>query len=190
MAAARVLLVGGSGLLGAPAARTLRDAGHDVTVVSRGRRGVVDGVRHESADRADAAAFARAAGRGPLDLVVDFLAYGGDGTVQRVLDRLAPKNGDNIQLALIGPTQVRAEPFRIIQGKIQNALLVTFTNGTALFLLARHAAAKQTLKNVAWVHLHWIGCRFAPPRNVELVSARVAGVALAGLASLVTAQLQ
>lgn len=77
MAASRVLLLGGSGLLGGPVARALRDAGHAVTVVSRGRRGVAGGVRHLEADRTDARALAGALRGERFDLAVDFLAYRG-----------------------------------------------------------------------------------------------------------------
>lgn len=84
MGAARVLLIGGSGLLGTPAARTLRNAGHDVTVVSRGRHGLVPGVRHVRADRAGGAAFAAPLRGERFDLVVDFLAYDG-AAVEQVL---------------------------------------------------------------------------------------------------------
>jgi len=84
MGAARVLLLGGSGLLGTPAARALRDAGHVVTVVSRGRRGVADGVRHIEADRADSHVLAGALRGERFDLAVDFLAYHG-GDVDQVL---------------------------------------------------------------------------------------------------------
>lgn len=77
MGAARVLLIGGSGLLGTPAARTLRDAGHDVTVVSRGRRDLVPGVRHVEADRAGGAAFTAPLRGERFDLAVDFLAFDG-----------------------------------------------------------------------------------------------------------------
>lgn len=79
MSASRVLLFGGSGLLGAPAARALRDAGHQVTAVSRGRRAAVEGIRHVTAERADPIALAGALHGERFDLAVDFLAYrGGD----------------------------------------------------------------------------------------------------------------
>jgi nucleoside-diphosphate-sugar epimerase len=84
MGSARVLLLGGSGLLGAPAALALREAGHDVTVVSRGLRGAVPGVRAVGADRSDARALADALRGERFDLAVDFLAYRG-GDVDQVL---------------------------------------------------------------------------------------------------------
>ena len=84
MARARVLLLGGSGLLGAPAARVLRDAGHEVTVVSRGRREPVAGVRSLAAERDDARGLAGALRGERFDLAVDFLAYRG-GDVDRAL---------------------------------------------------------------------------------------------------------
>lgn len=76
--AARVLLLGGTGLLGAPAARALRNAGHDVTVLSRGSRGTPEGVRWIEADRTHAADFAAALDGESFDLAVDFLAFRGD----------------------------------------------------------------------------------------------------------------
>ena len=79
MGAARVLLLGGTGSLGTPAARALRDAGHDVTVLSRGRRGTPEGVRWIEADRANAEALSGALRGERFDLAVDFLAFrGGD----------------------------------------------------------------------------------------------------------------
>jgi nucleoside-diphosphate-sugar epimerase len=78
MGAARVLLLGGTGLLGGPAARALRDAGHDVTVLSRGRRGTPEGVRWIEADRTDVQALAGALRGERFDLAVDFLAFRGD----------------------------------------------------------------------------------------------------------------
>lgn len=85
MAVARVLLLGGTGLLGAASARALRDAGHDVTVVSRGQRAGLPGVRALAADRADPQALDAALRGGRFDLAVDFLAYRG-ADVDGVLD--------------------------------------------------------------------------------------------------------
>lgn len=82
----RVLLLGGSGLLGAPAARALLAAGHAVAVLARGRRGVPAGVESLVADRrADDPSFATALRGRHFDLTVDFLAYVAS-DVARVLD--------------------------------------------------------------------------------------------------------
>lgn len=75
MSVARVLLLGGSGLLGRHAAHALVRAGHDVTVLSRGRRGLPEGARTIAADRRDPAALAAALRGGTYDFAVDFLVY-------------------------------------------------------------------------------------------------------------------
>ncbi len=77
MAVARVLLLGGSGLLGAPAARALREAGHEVAVASRGRHAPVEGVRRVAVDRTDPRSLASALRGERFDLAVDFLAFRG-----------------------------------------------------------------------------------------------------------------
>ena len=81
----RILLLGGSGVLGEPAARALRAAGHRVTVVTRGGRPVPEGVDLRVADRRDAGDLARALAGQTFDLTVDFLAYT-DADVVRLLD--------------------------------------------------------------------------------------------------------
>ncbi len=71
----RVLLLGGSGLLSAATVRAFVRAEADVTVVSRGRRPVPDGVTALVADRSEPESM-RAALRGrAFDFTVDFLAY-------------------------------------------------------------------------------------------------------------------
>ncbi len=81
---ARVLLVGGSGFMGRPAARALRAAGHHVTVMSRGARPVPEADEVITAEREDPASIAAALEHGHFDLTVDFLAYDA-GDVERLL---------------------------------------------------------------------------------------------------------
>jgi 2'-hydroxyisoflavone reductase len=73
----RVLLIGGSGLLGGPAREALLAAGHSVSVLTRGARQLParERLRLLRADRKDGAALAAALGGQSFDLTVDFLAY-------------------------------------------------------------------------------------------------------------------
>jgi len=71
----RVLVRGGSGLLGAPAVRALVARGHDVTVLTRGTRPAPAGAASLAADARDPAALARALAGVRVDVVLDLLAY-------------------------------------------------------------------------------------------------------------------
>jgi nucleoside-diphosphate-sugar epimerase len=71
----RILVTGGAGLLGAPTVRELVRAGHDVSVLTRGRRPVPEGAFARGADRADGASLAEALSGQVFDAVVDLLAY-------------------------------------------------------------------------------------------------------------------
>jgi len=71
----RALVVGGSGLLGAPATRALLARGHDVTVIDRGTRPLPEGTARLIADRGDASGLAAALARRHFDVVLDLLAY-------------------------------------------------------------------------------------------------------------------
>lgn len=71
----RVLLLGGTGLLGAPMARTLLATGHEVTVLSRGTQELPTGVSRLVADRRNPVSLAAALGGLGFDLTVDLLAY-------------------------------------------------------------------------------------------------------------------
>ena len=71
----RVLIAGGSGLIGAPATRALLARGHDVTRLTRGSRPATAGVREVSADRSDARSLRSALAGATFDVVVDLLAY-------------------------------------------------------------------------------------------------------------------
>jgi nucleoside-diphosphate-sugar epimerase len=70
-----VLLIGGSGFLGQPTARALTEAGHRVTVLTRGTRELPSGVAALTADRGDRAALAGALKGRRFDLTVDFVAF-------------------------------------------------------------------------------------------------------------------
>ena len=71
----RILLLGGTGFLGARTAHDLAAAGHDVTVLSRGRRAPLEGISNLIADRRDAGSMAAALEGSRFDFTVDFSAY-------------------------------------------------------------------------------------------------------------------
>ena len=73
----RVLVVGGSGLLGGPATRALVASGHEVTVLTRGTRAAPQGAVHQVADRSDPSALNRALAGRRFDVALDLLAYDG-----------------------------------------------------------------------------------------------------------------
>ena len=72
---ARVLLIGGGGFMGPHVARALIARGHDVTVLTRGRRPRPEGVHGLEADRGDPRSLALALEGRRFDFTVDFLAY-------------------------------------------------------------------------------------------------------------------
>ncbi len=78
MSGARVLLIGGAGLLGRHAARAFGAAGHHVTVLTRGARPVSGADEALVGDRRDAAALAAALDGRRVDFTVDLLAYDAD----------------------------------------------------------------------------------------------------------------
>jgi len=70
-----VLIVGGTGFMGARTARVLADAGHRVTVLSRHGAAGDGRIRHLVADRGDPAALARVIEGARFDFCVDFCAF-------------------------------------------------------------------------------------------------------------------
>lgn len=158
MAASRVLLLGGSGLLGAPAARALRDAGHDVTVLSRGRRATADGVRVIAADRAGVGALAEALRGARFDLAVDFLAYEG-AHVDEVLSLPSTRIGRHVVVSSGQVYLVAAErrpPFREADGGL--ALMPEPPAGTRDHAEWRYGVGKREAEARL---AHWRGARGA-----------------------------
>lgn len=71
----RVLLVGGAGFLGGHIGRAFLEAGHEVSVISRGQRPIPPGVTHLQADRTDPARLGRLLEGQRFDFTVDLTAY-------------------------------------------------------------------------------------------------------------------
>ena len=95
----RILLLGGSGLLGGPMARTLLAAGHTVTVLTRGGRGVAPGAESLVADRlaTDGAELDRVLRGRTFDLTVNSSGVPTDATavmVSLLLVNCAAGNGN------------------------------------------------------------------------------------------------
>ncbi len=70
-----VLVIGGSGYMSSAVVTELLDAGHRVTVYTRGKRPLPDGVSVLSGDRKDYAAFAAQFEGRPFDAVIDCICY-------------------------------------------------------------------------------------------------------------------
>ena len=73
----KILVVGGTRFFGIPMVNALINAGHDVTVATRGNNALsfCGSVRHIVMDRADAESVKRAVGDGSFDVVIDKVAY-------------------------------------------------------------------------------------------------------------------
>ncbi len=87
-----VLIIGGSGFVSGTLAQRARDAGYTVTIVTRGKRSVPEGVRALSVDRKDAAAFAQAieGENTSWDFAVDSIGYTPDDAKQDI-EVVAPR---------------------------------------------------------------------------------------------------
>lgn len=73
----KILVVGGTRFFGIPMVNALIDAGHDVTVATRGNNALGFGgsVRHIVMDRTDTESVKRAVGDGSFEVVIDKVAY-------------------------------------------------------------------------------------------------------------------
>src|SRR5438477_107618 len=71
----KVLVIGGSGFLSSAVVRELLEAGHSVTVFTRGARPVPEGVEHVTGDRRDYPAFVERFAGSDFDAVVDCICY-------------------------------------------------------------------------------------------------------------------
>src|SRR5262245_61675387 len=70
-----VLVIGGTGSLSSAVVRQLLEAGHEVTIFTRGQRAVPEGVKVITGDRRDHAAFVERLAGSRYDAVVDCICY-------------------------------------------------------------------------------------------------------------------
>lgn len=71
----RILFIGGTGIISTACTKLAVARGLDLTVLNRGQRPAIAGVRQVSADANDPAATRKALGDGMWDAVVDFISY-------------------------------------------------------------------------------------------------------------------
>lgn len=119
----QVLIIGGSGFVSGTMARAARDAGHEVTIVTRGQRPVPDGVRALTADRKEREVFATVieeAG-GTWDLAVDCIGYQAEDARQDV-EVLGPRVG---HLVFISTDFVFDPPRRAFPQPFDNPYFLT-----------------------------------------------------------------
>lgn len=104
----RVLFIGGTGNISEDCAAALLGRGHEVWVLTRGRRPVGKGIFAVQADRRDKAALEKAVAEARPEVVLDFLAYE-PAEVEAACDLLA---GRVRQYVFISTTMVYAKPHR------------------------------------------------------------------------------
>ena len=102
----RILFIGGTGIISTACARLALARGFDLTLLNRGRRGVVDGARTIVADVAEPAAAARALGDAVWDAVVDFISF----TPADIEARLTLLRGRTRQYVFISSASVYQRP--------------------------------------------------------------------------------
>lgn len=71
----KTLVIGGSGFLSSAVVQQLRDAGHEVTIFTRGQRPTPEGVKVITGDRHNVETFVQAFEGRPFDAVVDCIAF-------------------------------------------------------------------------------------------------------------------
>lgn len=71
----KILVLGGTGAMGAHLVKLLRDENFDVTVTSRAQSGIKDGIRYVKGDALDDAFLASALKEGRWSAIVDFMVY-------------------------------------------------------------------------------------------------------------------
>ena len=102
----KLLFIGGTGVISSACAALAVARGHDLTLLNRGRRAAVAGIRQLTADISDPAAARTALGGEHWDAVVDFIAY----TPAEIEARLALLRGRTAQYIFISSASAYQKP--------------------------------------------------------------------------------
>jgi nucleoside-diphosphate-sugar epimerase len=110
----KVLFLGGTGNISAACVERCLAVGHDVTVLTRGRRDLPEGVASVVGDRDDAALLHRIARDARYDAVVDFLAYRKD-QVERAIEAFAGRIGQYVFISSASAYEKPVTHYRITE---------------------------------------------------------------------------
>jgi nucleoside-diphosphate-sugar epimerase len=102
----RILFIGGTGIISTACTELAVGRGLELTVLNRGQRPAIPGVRQVAADINDPAAISRAIGDGTWDVVVDFISFG----VPDIETRLALFRGRTRQFVFISSASAYQKP--------------------------------------------------------------------------------
>ncbi len=95
-----------------------------------------------------------------------------------------------VELAPVALAEVALQTAGVIHDEVEDAALLAVANRAALGGLLLAAAAEHAFEHEARIALGRHGLAFGAPREVELVGATVAGVAVAGLARGIAAEFE
>ncbi|MEV6520684.1 NAD-dependent epimerase/dehydratase family protein [Longispora sp. NPDC051575] len=145
----RILIIGGTRFVGRHLAATALAAGHEVTLLHRGRTGadLFDGAaRHLLADRDDPDALAATLADGRWDATIDVCAYL-PGQVTRLADALGGRGGRYVLISTVsvydpeGPGFTEDSRLRALDGPTPTE--VTYANYGGLKVLCERVAADR-----------------------------------------------
>ena len=129
MAALKVAFIGGTGIISSACAPAAVAAGHEVTLINRGRtsiRAVPDGVSVRLADARDEAALDAVIGDDTFDVVVNFVAFTAD-QVAADIERFGGRTG---QYVFISSASAYQKPPRAPAGHASRRRCATRTGST------------------------------------------------------------
>jgi nucleoside-diphosphate-sugar epimerase len=135
----RILVIGGTGLIGSSIVRDLAGRGDEVTVLSRGRRPMMlpDGVGRMEADRSDVRSFEAAiAASGIWDAVIDMICFEPD----EAMSAIRALSGRTAQYLMTSTVDVYRKP----------ATRLPYREGEPFGGIGHYAIAKVRCEDILW----------------------------------------